>query len=135
MDERMTPQPEIMPQSTQPPNYGPVHTAPQAPAQPPKAAFNIPPVAIIAGVVIVLIIGSILFATGKKQDVVVAPTPTPTNTPTPTPIRALSPFATQSAFLQFETAVTSLPGTIQGASIQDPTIDPPVLDLPLGFSN
>jgi hypothetical protein len=134
MNEQEVPTPAILPPSAEPPNYGPVRTAPAA-AVSPKSPVKIPPAAIIGGVLVVMIIGSILFATSRKPPVTIAPTPTPTNTPEPTPVRILSPFATQSAFLQFETAVTSLPDTIQGAAIDDPSIVPPVLDLPLGFSN
>lgn len=132
MDEQL-PTPHILPQSTEPVNYGPVRPPAgpvQAPA-PPTPKVN--PLIIIAGVVFILIVGSILFTSGKKPIVTVAPTPIPSETPSPTPLRILTAFATQSAFMQFEKTVDDLPGIIQSAAVQDTNLSPPVLDLKLGF--
>lgn len=129
------PSPEILPASQQPPNYGPVRERAPAPEVQPEKRFTVPSWAALFGVVAILIVGSILFASTRRPRTPVVPTPTPTFTPTPTPVRVLSPFATGSAFLNFETAVAGLSTDIQKAPLQDQTIAPPSLDLPLGFSN
>ena len=124
------PTPEILPQSSQPPVYGPVRT-PEA-----VAPASQRPIFLIIGVIIVLVTGSILFATQTNKPVAVLPSPTQAVAPpTPTPVRPVAAFATQSAFLQFESSVVTLSNSIQTAEIQDVTIAPPVLDLRLGFSN
>jgi hypothetical protein len=140
MDEQPTvPPPEILPQASQPANYGVVQPPATAANTPPvKKPFlpNIPPLVYIGVVLFAIVFGSLIFASQRKPNVTVAPTPTPgAATPTPTSTRALTTFATQSAFMQYETTINGLPGIIQGAALQDPTIVPPVLDLPLGFSN
>lgn len=61
------------------------------------------------------------------------PTPTPTTIPTPTPIRALSALASGSAFLSLEANVASLSTLLRNFVTDDPSLSPPVLDLPLGF--
>ena len=61
--------------------------------------------------------------------------PTPTSTPTPTPTRLLSIIATQSAFTALDARVASLSASLRTESLEDPSLSPPVLDLPLGFSN
>lgn len=136
MDEQINtvPSPEILPQATNTANYGAVQET--AVRTMPSAKKGIPPLFIIAGVVAVIVIGSLLFASGKNQTTSADITPTPL-APTPTNVSAqnVTPIATQSAFMQFETTINNLPGIIQGAALQDPSILPPVLDLPLGFSN
>jgi hypothetical protein len=140
MDEQPAlPTPPILPQAATPPNYGTVHepqVTPSAvqPPVPPSHPKKVPPLLIVGAVLFVIIFGSLLFASQRKPAVTATPTPTPAvSTPTPTSTRALTSFATQSAFIQFESSVDAFPGIIQGAAIQDPTIVPPVLDLPLGF--
>lgn len=110
----------------------PVPTAPPAEATAPKP--KLPPAVIAAIVVIglgaffVLLLGNL--QTGRRP---VAPTPTPTLIPTPTPERIPSALATQSAFLKSETAVASLSSSVKNYVIDDPSLSPPILDLPLGF--
>jgi hypothetical protein len=41
--------------------------------------------------------------------------------------------ATQSAFLEFASSVASLSAAVSDSTIQDQTLAPPVLTLPLGF--
>lgn len=91
---------------------------------------------IIAVIVILLGILSVMGYNEwtSRQQVVDVPTPMPTITPTPTPVRRLSQLATQSAFLLLDTNVASLSSAISGYSVQDPSLSPPVLTLPLGFS-
>jgi hypothetical protein len=50
-------------------------------------------------------------------------------------MRTRTSFATGSAFLTFEKSTAALPDAIQNAVLTDQTLAPPVLDLPLGFSN
>lgn len=71
----------------------------------------------------------------SRKKIVAIPTPIPTVTPTPTPIRLPSLLATQSAFLSLDTHVASLSTAIRDYSVQDPSLSPPVLTLPLGFSS
>ncbi len=70
----------------------------------------------------------------SRQQIVATPTPIPTLTPTPTPIRRHSQLATQSAFLSLDSNVASLSTAINDYSVQAPSLSPPVLTLPLGFS-
>jgi hypothetical protein len=131
--DQLSPNPPILPQSPNPPVYGPV-LSDDAPA---PHRFVVPhPYLLIGSVVVVLIAGSILFASAGHT---VAPAatvaPTPTETPTPTPMRTRTSFATGSAFLTFEKSTAALPDAIQNAVLTDQTLAPPVLDLPLGFSN
>lgn len=56
-----------------------------------------------------------------------------TPTPTPTPIRVLSAIATQSAFIALEQTQASLSSGLAATNLDDPSLSPPVLDLPLGF--
>lgn len=136
MDEPISsvPSPEIIPQASAPPNFGPVREA--TPQSPLIKKQTIPPFFILLGVCIVIVVGSILFASQQRINTKPAVTPTPTNVPlSPTSSMVLTPIATESAFINFEAEIDKLPSTIQGAALQDQTILPPVLDLPLGFSN
>ena len=87
--------------------------------------------AIVLGTTAILVIsGKLRFGSENQQ-----PAQTATlATPTPTPIRIPSALATQSAFLALEQGVASLSAQITATQIQDQTLTPPVLDLPLGFS-
>ncbi|OGG11405.1 hypothetical protein A2Z00_00550 [Candidatus Gottesmanbacteria bacterium RBG_13_45_10] len=135
-----TPQPDILPESHNPPNYGPVFSPPPSPptANQPQAESpkrTIPPWVVIICVIGFLIAGSTFFATSRRQQVVLPPSPTPTVTPTPTPIHPYSAIASQSAFMELDTAIASLSGAINAFNVQNPALVPPVLDLPLGFSD
>lgn len=107
---------------------------PQAPVgQAPKAAtFPVWGLAVIA----ILIGGGALLtwqSLRTETTIVVTPTPTPTIVPSPTPVRTLSAIASQSAFLALEAQSASLSSVIRNFVTQDPSLNPPVLDLPLGF--
>lgn len=118
-------------------------TNPQGEVRPPASPLYHPMISlferykvpfVIAAIVILISLISILFAAGNKPK----PVPPPqviqtTPTPTPTPIRELSPLATQSAFMNFEKSVASLSSSIQRVNIYDNALQPPVLDLELGF--
>lgn len=125
------PNPPIIPQSETPPVYGPVQTkdAPKI-----KSNFVLNPVVIILTVIILLLVGLLVFTSGRRGSSTVAPMPTPTNTPVPTPVRALSSYATQSAFIAFQQSVGTLSTSVQNVVLNDQTITPPTLVLPLGFS-
>lgn len=89
---------------------------------------------IIAGAVTVACILALLLI----KNLLTAPKPEPIHippspTPTPTPIRILSAVATQSAFLALEQAQASLSASLAGTNLDDPSLSPPVLDLPLGL--
>lgn len=54
-------------------------------------------------------------------------------TPTPTPIRILSPIATESAFLRIIQIQASLSAGLTQTNLDDPSLSPPTIALPLGF--
>lgn len=54
-------------------------------------------------------------------------------TPTPTPIRILSPIATESAFLRITQIQASLSAGLSQTNLDDPSLSPPTIELPLGF--
>ena len=90
---------------------------------------------IIAGVVVLIgIVGLILIQNIYK------PSPSPivvkevTPTPSPTPVRALSAIATQSAFLALVEAYSSFSSSLAATNLDDPSLSPPIFDLPLGFT-
>ncbi len=140
------PAPEVMPpvapvstETPEPPSI--------APPPPPVPAITLKEpwfsgnraIGFILSVVLLVAAGTAAFLfysrkTPKPPDqFTVAPTPTPQATPTP--LRTLSSIATQSAFLSVESETASLSGDLQLYQIQDPSLSPPVMDLPLGFSN
>ena len=131
-----TPNPPILPQADAPP--APAPEVPQTPNPPPKPAWpslDRKTIVIALAVIVVVIVVTWLFEANRPAPAPAAPAPTTTPTPTPTPIQILSPFATGSAFMKFDSDVTSLPTTIQNAVLLDQTLSPPQLTLPLGFSN
>lgn len=92
---------------------------------------------IIIGLTVLLIaaVSSLAFVISQSKSqsaAIVAPSPT-IAAPTPTPIRKLSSFATDSAFINFEASVATLSAVTAGYPISDPSLNPPKLDLPLGF--
>ncbi len=91
---------------------------------------------IVAALVVVVLgavflVGLRFLSTRSSKPPVVMEKPVPT--PTPTPTRLPSALATQSAFLKLETNVASLSSAINNYVVDDPSLSPPVLDLPLGF--
>lgn len=103
-----------------------------APVVQKKPAFPLWGAALIA----ILIGGGVLLtwrSFQQNEGFSAVPTPTPTAVPTPTPIRTLSALASGSAFLSLETNVASLSSQIRNFVTEDPSLTPPVLDLPLGF--
>lgn len=129
----LTPTPTILPPSTDPPVYGPVAT-PEAPVSQPKSKpVNFKLLMIIAGAIIVFVLGFFAYSTSQRSGSTSTPEAVITVTPTPTPIQVVNPFASSSAFMEFENHVTGLPDIIQRAVLEDQTITPPVLDLNLGF--
>lgn len=94
------------------------------------------PILIVIAVLIVVaaaVFYTMNLSTGRQQ-AAVAPTPTPTTIPTPTPVRVQSALAGNAQFQQFAASVATLSAAIAGYSPQDPSLTPPTLDLPLGFS-
>lgn len=134
-----------MDQQSEQPSIEPTVTAevPKTAPPPPSTGAGSPPrqfpTKVLIAVLSLVLIGalSVLAITmlRLKQQEAAAPTPTPTPLPpTPTPVRQLSKFATESAFMNFETAVGSLSAVIAGYPIMDQSLSPPKLNLPLGFS-
>lgn len=131
MEDIQTPEPQIVP-----PNPLVPDTAPAPTSVPPPVKKQSKFLAVFIGIAafsFILAAVSLLFRQAGGAPISVDTTPTPTNPPTVTQFRRLTPFATESAFLKFETTIESLPGVIQGAAVQDTTILPPILELKLGF--
>ena len=82
----------------------------------------------IAGILLLILLRSLWPAPPPNT-----PTIAPSPTPSPTPIRKLSPIATQSAFTSLEARLASVSAAISGTNLDDPSLSPPVIDLPLGF--
>jgi hypothetical protein len=133
------PQPPIMPQADIPQSHGPViePAAVQATAPPPLpvAHKKLPfmPIAIIVGVVIILVVGSMFFATPQQVQQTPTVTPTPTATASAVSNRTLTPIATESAFVAFEGKLDELTRGIQNTQVQNQQLLPPRIELPLGF--
>lgn len=89
---------------------------------------------IIAGIVITLGIMILsLFRSPITQTKPPLAEVTDTPFPTPTPIRNISAIATQSAFISLEQSASSLSSGIANTNLDDPSLSPPTIDLPLGF--
>ena len=141
MDETV-PTPEILPQSDNPPVAAPSEEKVSPPASPlklpPMPELNlqkIAPVGVIVLIVLIILVAISAMRSNNQAAKTISVAPTPTPTPVPVVSHTLAPYATKSAFLNFETAIDALPGTIQNAVLQDQTLTPPELDLSLGFSN
>lgn len=85
------------------------------------------------GVIIVGILLLVLVRSFWPAQVPEVPIIVPSATPSPTPVRELSPVATQSAFISLETRLASVSAAITATNLDDPSLSPPVIDLPLGF--
>jgi len=121
--------PQVSDVQTEPPVPEPAPPIPQ-PDKRPVPVWLIGLVAIVLG-------SAVLFAITQPLRTAKPVTPsdkTNQTAPTPTPIRNLSTIATQSAFVTFDQSVASLSGVIRAYNIQDPSLSPPVLSLPLGFA-
>ena len=121
----------------QPPIISPPNMPQTVPPPPGPSATPIPPGLLLAliGAVILILGGIIGLVAIRPSRIVAVPTPTPSiPTATPTPVRTFSPVASQSAFMNLETATASLSAQINAYNIQDQSLTPPVLVLPLGFT-
>lgn len=102
---------------------------------PTPAGPRIKPEIITALVVVLLGVGALLgikmISSGRNKPMPVVEQTVPT--PTPTPTHLPSALATQSAFLKLQANVASLSGAIKNYVVDDPSLSPPVLELPLGF--
>ncbi len=135
MEQQPISSPSPIPPQTPPPPPAPAPINPTLPIPASTLLARLKsPYGLIAGILFFLIIGSLIFATTRKPvPVPIVPTPTPTLMPTPTPVRQPSAIATQSAFLSLEASVSVLISDLNTLTLQDPSLSPPVLNLPLGF--
>ncbi len=117
-------------QTTQPPVNPPVEQ--MQPVAQPKGSFT--PL-VIAGIIVLVVgtAGLFIYKNMQKKPVPVVNVKIPP-TPTPTPVRILSTLATQSAFLRLENTIASLSSQLNNYVVDDPSLSPPVLDLPLGYN-
>lgn len=102
---------------------------PDSPKPPMKPEIVAAIVVVIVGALFLIGIQLMASQTSKAPIMIEKAAPTPT----PTPTRLPSALATQSAFLKLETNVASLSGAINNYVVDDPSLSPPVLELPLGF--
>ena len=142
MDSNQHPiQPEILPPQETPEIYASDPVPPSSQAPTPRASSGtmikkyIPFIAIFLILIIALVAVKSISPPAETETITETITPTPTITTQQLSTKKLSPFASESAFMVFDTAIEQLPKTIQGAVLQDSTAFPPVLDLELGFSN
>lgn len=133
METQQTPSPGILPQAAEPEMTPEMPMQPTLPNPPRNLSKTVLPIVMVAIVVLIILLISTRGTAPAKSN----PTATTSSSPTPSGVaasnRTLSPFATESAFMQFESSVDALPKVIQGAVLQDQTVLPPVIDLPLGF--
>lgn len=133
--------PEILPPQETPEMYGPVDEGNTAQTVAQKSnpidivKKFVPFIAIFFILILIIIVSSMVAKPTQVTTPSQVMTPTPTTVSTVSTTRTLSFFATESAFMQFDAIIEKLPRDIQGAVLQDPTALPPVLDLPLGFTN
>lgn len=114
-----------------------VPNQPEQPVIEPKKKIVVPTrTLILVGTIAIVLLLSVLVAWSvfmPKQAVHQAPSPSPSQT-APSTSRQMTPFATSSAFLSVESSVASLSAVTTSYSVEDSTVAPPTLDLPLGFS-
>lgn len=82
----------------------------------------------IAGILLLLLVRSLWPARAPELPIIA-----PSATPSPTPIREQSIVATQSAFISLEVQLASVSAAIRATNLDDPSLSPPSIDLPLGF--
>lgn len=102
---------------------------------PQKSESHLKLIIIVLTVFLIASVSGLAFVISQSKSqgaTTVAPSPT-VPPPTPTPTRKLSSFATDSAFINFEASVATLSAVTAGYPIFDPSLNPPKLDLPLGF--
>lgn len=101
-----------------------------------------PPYAIIIGVIIILlafIFIFLLFFSSKtatlfsgKTNKLTPTIPNQIQSPTPTP--QLSEIASASAYLNLKATVAELTTTLNNYPLNDQSLNPPIIEIPLGFS-
>jgi hypothetical protein len=87
--------------------------------------------AIVTGVLLFFVLKQLQKKSEAPPPVTIIVTPTPS----PTPIRFPTNISTSSAFLDFEGSVASYASNLNAFEKNDPSLSPPSLVLPLGFSN
>ena len=101
---------------------------------PPAPRITMPILIAIVVTVIMSVLVFLALSKMKPQQEQVVPTPTMAPIVTPTPVRQPSAIASQSAFIDFRTAIATLSAAVATYNVQDPSLTPPTLVLPLGFS-
>lgn len=100
--------------------------------QPKKRTTIVP---LLLGITI-LMLGAV-FGVLLRQDLIKKPSVTQSQLQTPTPTivsnQPLSAIATTSAFMEAEQAIASLSAEATLLNVNDTTVNPPIIDLPLGL--
>jgi hypothetical protein len=117
----------------------PVQEAPATPAEPTKPAPPAPkrPILLWVLVALAVVVVWILASRSLTKFGFVTTEPTPATNPsevTPTPELSPAPLATESAYMILEGSVASLSAQIRASVVTDATLNPPVIDLLLGFT-
>jgi len=131
MEDTLSP---VTPSSTNEATTGEQPIPPRLPPteQPTKKTIVVP---LLLGITI-LMLGAV-FGVLLRQDLINKPSITQPQLQTPTPTivsnQPLSAIATTSAFMEAESAIASLSAEAASLNMNDTTVNPPIIDLPLGL--
>ena len=140
MTEQSELTPNILPPQETPEIHGPV-SDPMRPLPESKPSIAsllkkfLPFIVIFCILLVILVVSNAATQTISTGQTEQSSTPTPTTESRIYSSKTLSSFASQSAFMKFDAEVEALPNIIQGAVLQDASVLPPIIELPLGFSN
>jgi hypothetical protein len=114
----------------------PVHPQPQPPIPPARTGEKFLPFilgifAIITGIILFILLQQIQKKPEQPPPVTIIVTPTAS----PTPVRFATNISTSSAFTDLESSVASYAAKLSSFEQSDPSLSPPSIVLPLGFSN
>lgn len=106
-----------------------VSTSTVPPAQSTKRLWLLAVIVIAIGIGVLFTVTKLMgVPPGPTVQVVEPPEASPTR-----PVRTLSAIATQSAFIALRETYASLSAGLTGTNLDEPSLSPPVLDLPLGL--
>lgn len=120
----INPQPDPAPPAGR--NYMP------APATPGKPKSKTIYLVYFGLIIVILVFGYLWLRPETETNQPENPQPTATIQPQNT---SLHPIASDSAYLNVKLQITALSNAINAYNPMDPTLSPPILDLPLGFAN
>lgn len=122
-------------QPTNPSSSTPTFSVPEA-YVPPDDLSKRNPLLIWSAAIGVILAGSMLLSLFRRSTIPTKSLPpevVDTPLPNPTPVRNLSAIASQSAFMSLEQSASSVSSAIANTNLDDPSLSPPNIDLPLGL--